>query len=159
MIGDVNVTELADRTGIEPRRLRYAVDHGIAPARNSRRLSPGRGVARSLTEEEALAVSLSALLLTAGLSRDYVIAFLRDFARREVAGRQPVSRGLQGLQEIALADGRYASLRGSGAEQGWRDLRDGSPAPEGYRPLVMGRINVQELRRRIRNEAGQGSTI
>ncbi len=156
---DMHIRELAARSGIEQRTLRYIVDHGTIPSvgkDNGRRGGP-----RVLSERNAIAVAVAALLLHAGLKRRFVEGFVRGLlSKRSTDANSPppgvewlVGRvgGAAAVLSLEIGDRRYVrNLSGSGADSmGWRDLLTGSTVAT-VAPLVIVRIDMVELRRRIR---------
>src|SRR4051794_16318914 len=66
----MDLLTLAERTGIGPRRLRYAIYHALLPAVPP--VDRGKGAVRHFTDFEAFGVALAAMLLDAGMKRDVV---------------------------------------------------------------------------------------
>ncbi len=155
----MNVAEIAERARIEPRAIRYVLDHGIVPA--VEKDTEKRGAPRVLNEEEALAVSVSALLLKAGLKRPLVRGLVRGMFERKTGGSSPVAEWLRkqpadddhGIEEIEIADRRYVRAIAKGAKPGaWLDLTTKKLVSDVYMPLVIAKINLVELRRRLHEE-------
>ena len=158
----MDLLEIARRTGIEPRRLRYAIYHTLMPG-----VSPvdvGRGSVRRFTEFEAFGIALAAMLLDAGLKRNLVTECIDLLARR--AGREtptndiPLFRAFasRGTARLDVADGRYVRLRiGStvgrkSPETAWERTNGGRPVPTDYDPLVLLSVNVTPLREALRGK-------
>ena len=66
----MDVSEIAERTGIAVRQLRYAIYHTLVPG--VRRVEKGGGAARRFTDFEAFGIALVAMLLESGLKREVV---------------------------------------------------------------------------------------
>src|SRR5690348_15055905 len=97
----MDLISLAQRTGIAPRRLRYAIYHTLMPGVS--RVDRGKGAVRHFTDFEAFGVALAATLLDAGLKRDVVSDCIDAVVRRY--GRETPQR------EVPL----YRMFMGSGA--------------------------------------------
>jgi hypothetical protein len=66
----MTLTDLADRTGLAMRQLRYVVDEDLLLGTD--RIRRGRGLARELSPADALGVACVAMLRAAGLRREIV---------------------------------------------------------------------------------------
>lgn len=149
----MNLSELADRSGIDLRRLRYVVDHVLVKVGDDA-AGTGRGWARVLTEEEAFGVATGALMLMAGLSREHLEGFWAGL-ERTLPGRRGILAwlgrpGHNAVEALEIADGQFIRAICPGApEPSWRQLRTHRAAGRNYRPLVVCRIAIGELRRRL----------
>jgi hypothetical protein len=142
----MDLTELADRTDLTVRGIRYVLDHGLLPGLRGRPRTPG--VARLLTEFEAFGVALAARLLAAGLSRRLTAAAL------SAACREPLPRDDQpgaplfvayraAGGELGVADGMFVRVRipratGAAApyDTGWVPATRSEPPPADFTPRV-----------------------
>ncbi len=154
----MDIRELAARSGIEQRTIRYIVDHGTIPGvgkDNGRRGGP-----RVLSERNAVAVAVAALLLHAGLKRRFVEGFVRGLLKRaNDANTAPIEvewlvgevGSATAVMLLEIGDRRFLRILDDteAASMGWRDLLTGSTVAT-FAPLVVVRIDVVELRRRIR---------
>ncbi|MBY0312873.1 MAG: hypothetical protein K2W85_12450, partial [Phycisphaerales bacterium] len=70
----MDLNELAVRTGLPVRKLRYVLDHRILPGRQS--VASGHGVPRTFTPFEGYAIALAARLLDAGVTRKLIATVL-----------------------------------------------------------------------------------
>ena len=75
----MDMAELAARTGLPARKLRYVFDHRVLPGLHG--TSAGHGVPRTFTDYEGFGIALAARLLDAGLTRR-VVATVLDVACR-----------------------------------------------------------------------------
>ncbi len=154
----MDIRELAARSGIEQRTLRYLLDHDTIPGvgkDNGRRGGP-----RVLSERNAVAVAVAALLLHAGLKRRFVEGFVRGLLNCSNDTNTP-PLGVEWLIRqvgsatavmlLEIGDRRFLRILGDteAPSMGWRDLLTGSTVAT-FAPLVVVRIDVVELRRRIR---------
>src|SRR2546429_7926187 len=76
----MDLAELATRTGLPPRRLRYVLDHRVLPGMKD--WGEGRGIPRVFTTFESFGIALAALLLECGLIRGLVASCLLKAAER-----------------------------------------------------------------------------
>ena len=113
----MDMAELATRTVLPVRKLRYVFDHHLLPGVGTD--LPGQGVPRTFTDFEGFGIAIAARLLDAGLTRKLVAVSL-EIACRQIAtqSRQidaPLLRiysGSNGVMEIGNA--QYLRLRGIG---------------------------------------------
>jgi hypothetical protein len=158
----MDFAEIARRTGIEPRRLRYVTDRGIVVADPA--IRQGRGVPRDFGARETIVVALAALLIDRGISKRVVSQFVEQLF--EMASKSADTRWLPrgespGMDEILLvelADNRYIRFIQvpSGTKRrsppwflfGKPDLRAG---PNGnlrsYQPLAWVSVDLAQLAR------------
>lgn len=156
----MDVAELAARTDVPVRRLRYAIDHRVLPG--MRHASPGHGVPRTFTEFEGFALALAALLLASGLTRKLVIALLSVTtrpvgparARTDVPLHQVFLRALGTLE---VGDGRQVRVTaarrpgfGPALDTGWLSLAASRDAPGDALPRVRVVVELGELARSVR---------
>jgi hypothetical protein len=151
------VTEISKHAAIEPRALRYVLDHGIVL--DSVEQDPERrGSPRTLDEVEAMAVSMAALMLKAGLKSKFVRGFVRAFMG--IGGNNPKGQSMRAFLErpvdknmverLDIADRGYIRfIKSPNADVGWKTLVNLKPAPEHYVPLSVVSIDLAELRRRL----------
>jgi hypothetical protein len=162
-VSTVDIAELARRTGIGARRLRYTLDHGVLPG--SRKASQGRGAARSFTDFEAFGLACATLMLEAGLRRslvhDCIHLLCGQHGRSTPVHEIPLYQAFQQCGAVSLEIGDGLNVRiwdGPGVapstlERTWRQAETGAILQEGYEPLVLVRINVGHLRRRLTGSA------
>jgi hypothetical protein len=160
----MDLMDIARRSGLEPRRLRYAIYHTLVPRVS--RVEVGRGSVRRFTEFEAFGVALAATLLEAGLRRDLTAECMEALARRlgrttTAVNDVPLYLALasRGTARLDVADRRYVRLRvgptagRKPSDTGWQPTAPaGATAPTGYEPLVLLSINITPLRDAIRGE-------
>ena len=150
----MELTTIAERTGLAPRLLRYVVYHGVLPG--VERLGPaGQGAARNYTRFEAFGIAVSAMLLDAGLKRAAVQACLAILCRKLPRGPVAVSAipllGAMhsgGTVGIEVAEARYVRLRMEGGtappylkDTGWLAPKGSPPPPADYDPVVVVSLN------------------
>ena len=153
----LDLTLIADRSGIAVRKLRYVLDHGLLPG--GKTASRGRGAARSFTPFEAFAIATAALMLEAGLKR----ALVRDCLAALVGapgakiGDVPMYRAFaaDGTARLEVGDWEHVRLLGTGRlpgstfDTGWLPLA-GRPVPaRSYAPLVTVALDVGQIRRKV----------
>src|SRR4051812_17625384 len=76
--GPMDIAEIAARTRLPARRLRYVLDHAVVHA--GQWPGEGRGVRRTFTRYEAFKIALAAVMLQCGLTRALARACLRAAA-------------------------------------------------------------------------------
>jgi hypothetical protein len=128
------MAELASRTGVPVRKLRYAFDHRVLPGATG--ASSGQGVPRTFTDFEGFGIALAASLLDSGLTRKLVAGVLTAVARALPNTREdPLLRAFQvQAGTLEIGDGRHLRLQvpkcrgiGPALDTGWRSLADGLP--------------------------------
>jgi hypothetical protein len=156
----MTLAELANRTALSLRQLRYVLDHGLVPA--GRIESRGRGAARTFTDFEAFGIACAAVMLQAGLRQAIVrdcIALLcriQDEKQRK-ATDVPLFRAFQATKAAKLEVGDGVNVRLSGAgtlapqdfDTGWRQVATGAELGDGYNPLIVISINLGLLSRLV----------
>src|SRR3954452_8719780 len=113
----MEIAELATRTGLPTRRLRYVVDHPVLPGMNE--WGEGRGIPRSFTTFEAFGIALAALLLESGLTRGLVTSCLFEaagrFKRTPTINQIPLYQAFLARSSwLEVGDGSYLRLHGQG---------------------------------------------
>jgi hypothetical protein len=155
----LDIAEIASRTGIAPRRLRYVLDQKVIPLGDD--ASQGRGSARRFSRYDGFALACAAFLLDAGLRRAVAtncMMLLGRFDRpspllHEVPLLWAYSRANSGVLEVG--DGINVRLwsgtnSGKGGQNtGWWQASTGAKLREGYEPLVTVRIDIAKLRQRL----------
>ena len=155
----MELAELAARTGLAARKLRYVLDHRLLPGRRGD--GPGHGVPRSVTPFEGFAVAVAARLLDAGLTRRLVataLATLAVAARGKPVGSAPLLAAFtSGGGRLEFGDGRGVRLSAPGrpgvqvaVDTGWRPLTLAERLPDGYSPMVRVTFDLDELAGAIR---------
>jgi hypothetical protein len=154
----MDIAELARRTGLPTRRLRYALDHRVMPVG---RVEEGRGIPRSFTAFEAFALACAALLLESGLKRRLVQACLHATAGRFTRATQireiPLYQAYSARSAwLEVGDGVCLRLHGKGQpgvgkdfDTGWQLLRKELAGPVKFSPLVLLQIDLTGLKQRV----------
>ena len=152
----MDLMSISQRSGIQPRRLRYVVFHLLLPGID--RAAIGKGSVRHFTAFEAFGLAFSATLLDTGLSRQFACEILAALAR-SLSRQQPVDQiplyqafASRGDVHIDVADRKYARVRGRDAlnralPAAWVPLEAGAPGwPDDCRPKVLIMIDLTSLR-------------
>ncbi len=159
----MDMAELAARTGMPVRKLRYVFDHRILSG--LRAGSSGQGIPRTFTDFEAFGIALAARLLDTGLTRKLVAACLDTACRRSESSAHradvPLLRAYTSAGGImAVGDGRYVRLSGSrrlgvGAafDTGWMPISRRGAAPDAYTPAVRVTVELGGLAQMVRGQA------
>src|SRR5690349_15868614 len=126
----IDLAEIAERSGMGRRKLRYVLDHALLPG--GKLASQGRGAARGFTPFEAFGIATAALMLEAGLKRalvrDCLARLCRTSDRRAVDA--PLYRAFAADRAALLevGDGQQVRLSGTGRlpgttfDTGWQPL-------------------------------------
>jgi hypothetical protein len=152
-----DLTEIAGRSGIAARKLRYVLDHALLPG--GQLASRGRGSVRSFTPFEAFGLATAALMLEAGLKRSLVrdcLAVLCRASGRNV-GDVPLYRAFVADRSARLEVGDWEFVRvvGSGRsprksfDTGWLSLADGVAPATTFTPLVTVTLDIGLICRRV----------
>jgi hypothetical protein len=153
----MDLVELSRRSGVAPRRLRYAIYHTLAPGVS--KVDVGRGSVRAFTNFEGFCIALAATFLDAGVKRDAVASAFYTLAgrygRETAVGDIPLFRifstGGRTMAEVRAGDGRYfRALAGATAgrrsvDTGWLPGKGVPDPPPNYEPTVMIAADVQRL--------------
>jgi hypothetical protein len=157
----LTLAEIAERTGIPRRALRYVLDHDVLPV--AEKASKGRGTAREFDERDALLVAAAALMFSGGLRRQTVKETMdllhtteprrnRYWAERAYDPAEAYER----LRRIEIGDGVnirpiYGPLPRVKIEeiQMWRQAGTDALLAADYRPLITVTIDMEKLRERL----------
>lgn len=152
----MDLMSIAQRSGIQPRRLRYVVYHLLLPGVD--RTAIGKGSVRHFTAFEAFGLAFSATLLDAGLSRQFahevLAALVRSLSRQQAVDQIPLYRAFasRGDVHVDVADRRYARVRGRDSlnrelPAAWIPLKaEGPGRPGDFRPTVLLTVDLSSLR-------------
>lgn len=152
-----DLAEIAERSGIAVRKLRYVLDQALLPGGNV--ASRGRGTARSFTPFEAFGIATAAVMLEAGLKRSLIrdcLALLCQGPSRNL-DRVLLYRAFTAdlAARLEIGDWEFVRLVGAGVspgksfDTGWLPLAKGAVPAEKYTPLVTVALDVGQIRRRV----------
>jgi len=157
----LEVSQIAQATGLPLRRIRYVLEHQVLPG--SERASRGHRIARSFTGFEAFGIALSALLLEAGLRREVVARCLASLVTTPIPPRFAKGQcallhayGSSGPIQLELGDAVNLRLVASTAKgdrvdnKAWRQIKTGAEVGESYSPMVAISVEIGRLRDLIR---------
>ena len=167
----MELQELARRTALPLRRLRYVVDHDLVPGLNYRLASDEAGRPRQLAQDAAFGVACVAALLQGGMKRTEATSFiaaLLDFPYRTKKGESwpghhILSRFLTagGDGHVRLGDGvnlwLELTIHDHLLDTGWRERRTGAALAKGYAPRLVIDLDVGWLRQGIFPSAEDGT--
>ena len=153
----MTLAEIAERTGLTTRQLRYVLEHDVLPGVQD--TSKGRGCERGFTEFSAFGIACAAMMFRAGLRRSTVkrcIAMLCPGRRK--FSEMPLYLAFMATGQAALevADSHNLRLESSGNlrahnfDTNWRQIDTGAVLESGYRPDVIVRIDVAKLRDKLK---------
>lgn len=155
----VDLQELADRTGLPLRKLRYVVDHELLPGMKFKISAHEAGRPRHFAQDAALGIALIAMLLDAGLRRTAAKEFVRallDLPMQD--GKGGIFRGYEVLRWMSdrgsevwveLGDGTHLRMKFDDWESGWLEPSRGARLDKNYRPITSLRVDLAALRDRI----------
>ncbi len=142
----MDLNELAARTGLPVRKLRYVLDHRILPGLQG--VASGHGVPRTFTPFEGFAIALAARLLDAGVTRKLIATVLGTVCRPTGSTQAPLDVPLfraytAEAGSIEIGDGLYLRLSapkrpgvGNALDTGWLPLESAENVGGDYIPLV-----------------------
>ena len=157
----LDLNELTSRTGIEPRRLRYVLDHKLVPRMRVESIKGKAGRPRTFTLVDAVCIVCAAHLLDLGLAHNTIRFFLGSLLQiNELANysRYPLPFSLLGgdLVAVELGDGKRIRFCGSHfSADSVRPRKRGNAADasdQNFRPTVIIRINMQRVWEQIHRE-------
>jgi hypothetical protein len=153
----MDLQQLHQRTGIELRKLRYCLDHGLVPDLHIQGAPNEVGRPRKFAEDVGFGIVCAAELLRLGLSHDRIRGFLR--------GLLSIKLGIEGGQKLALTavleracpakahlgDGLNVRIvvDEHGYDSGW--VAPGNPAKldPSYQPLSVLTLDIGQIRDRV----------
>ena len=161
----MDMAQLATRTGIPVRRLRYAWDHRVLPGLSSE--IAGQGIPRTFDDFEGFGIALAAQLLDSGLTRKLVAACLDVACSRPVRSPPKTDPPLlhayrATASELLIGDGRYLQIRAArrlgivnGIDTGWMPLTLEFVLPADYVPAVLVRVDLDRLVKSVRDDQSE----
>ena len=155
----MDVENIAQKTRLSPRILRYAIYHGVAAGID--KIGDGKGIQRKYTPFEAFGIAVAAKLMDSGFKRDLaqrcVSALVRHRTNATFNGR-PLAHALNmrnGEVYVDIADGKYIRLRGGSGHStintGWMAATTTGNAPAvNPEPDVLVSVTLTALRDALR---------
>jgi hypothetical protein len=152
----LDLATLTDRTGLEPRKLRYCVDHELVPEHTWHIAENEHGRPRQFDEVTAVLFVCSALLLQAGIRRDAV-----KWLMGHITGYQKpkpnslnlslVSYNIQNLKPLTVmaADASHCRWTTPDLDSGWIDVRAGFKRDPRFQPFVTITIDVMAIAKSV----------
>ena len=160
----MDMAELAARTGLPVRKLRYVLDHRVLPG--LRDTSAGHGVPRAFTDYEGFGIALAARLLDAGFTRKVVAAALDAACRPTGSTRAPADVPLYRAYivragSLQIGDGRHLRVRaqkrpglGNALDTGWFPMAPSGRVADDYTPVVCVAVELGGLARAVQEHRG-----
>jgi hypothetical protein len=147
----LSLAEISNRTGIEPRVLRYVLEHDAVPFAGN--VGRGRGTARHFSQTQAFILALAALMFDAGLRRSAVVALIGDLAHF-LGKNEPrfefTASDQQASMFVEIADGlNFRTRRIGGTTSDWLQIGTRASLGVTYRPLVVIGFDAAVLGRRL----------
>lgn len=150
----MDIAEIATKSAIETRRLRYALEHSVVAFGN--RVSRGRGMRRQFSDPESFILALAALMLDSGIRRHVVEFVVKDFSTFVMQEKGsldfPQTGSAARQMYFEIADGvNYRTRDGSvaGSQGTWTQTKTKAELANTYRPMVVITLDVAELHRRL----------
>jgi hypothetical protein len=167
--GMFSLAEIADRADVPLERVRYVLDSGILQGGRRRKRetgasSPGRGIARKFTRDEAFGLVIVVLMLEGGLRRRAVQDCLQLFRTSMAPGSRRLRdvtliRVLDDMAVVALEIGDGLNVRfvakdvpavvNTALPTHWIQPKTKLPLPD-YDPQLVVRINLAKIRAQFR---------
>lgn len=160
----MDMAELAARSGLSVRKLRYVFDHRVLPGLSG--TSAGHGVPRTFTDYEGFGIALATRFLDAGLTRKVVAAVLDAACRPTGSTRVPADVPLYRAYivqagSLEIGDGRYLRVRtpkrpglGNALDTGWLPSGPSGRIIGDYTPLVHVTVELGGLALAIQGRRG-----
>lgn len=164
----MELQELAGRTGLPVRKLRYVLDHDLVPGLKYKLASEEVGRPRQFSTDAAFGIACVGALLGGGMQRAAAASFMSamlDFRYRLKKGdiwqgsqilSRFLSHGTEGRARVG--DGVHLELDLKISEErlhtGWREPRTGAALAEDYAPRVVVELDLGRLRHEITAAAG-----
>ena len=155
----MDMAELAARTGLPVRKLRYVFDHRVLPGLQG--ASAGHGVPRTFTDYEGFGIALAVRLLDVGVTRKAVAAALGAACRPSGSTPGPAEIPLFRAYtlragSLEIGDGRYLRLRapkrpglGNALDTGWLPMMPSGRVVGDYTPVVCVTVELGGLAQAI----------
>ena len=150
----LDLATLSERTGIALRKLRYCVDHELAPAKTWFLSEDELGRPRTFDIVTGTFLACSAFLLEAGCRREAVKTLMSMVSRLVPADRRFLNVRLDdpfirssgpGLFEVG--DAFFARLTTGKKSTGWLDTRRNQPEPlERFNPRIIIAVDIGRIR-------------
>lgn len=159
----MDLQELANRTGLPLRKLRYVVDHNLVPGLNYKLAESEAGRPRRFAPDVGFGIACVTALLHAGLQRtaatEFVAAMLdvpfrwpsgkmlyghqvlSEFCRRGSEGRMFLADGVNVKIDVKISDATVPAK--------WCEPHTGATLAEEYEPRVVVELDIGRLRREI----------
>ena len=139
----MDLQELHDRTGLNRRKLRYCLDHGLVPGLNIEIAANQAGRPRKFHEDVGFGIVCAATLLELGLRHERIRHFLNGLLEITLKGEGTSKPALVAIFErrapavARLGDGVYVRLTVAdyGYDSGWVDPAGIHWPPHCYRPI------------------------
>jgi hypothetical protein len=162
----MDVQEIARRTGLPVRKVRYVLDQRVLPGMRGRPQTHLAGQPRSFTDREGFYIACAAVLLEGGVQRRTVVEVLARLPdlpwplpgsgdapqtlRQRAVGRprsavEALYLGGGGPALVLIGDAVNLRLQVGGVDTGWLEPRSLARLDEGYRPRVTIQLNLEPL--------------
>lgn len=146
---------LAEKTGIDRRKLRYCLDHELVPGLKIQITADEAGRPRKFAEDVGFAIVCAAKLLELGLPHDSIRRFLKGFSEIQLTGGSSalaaiLSHGHEPAV-VYLGDGVHVRLvvEELDYDSGWRSPGKRTRPNHNYRPEVTVGLDIGQIRRKV----------
>lgn len=151
---ELDLSTLANRTGLERRRLRYVLDHELVPRLKIAVVDDETGRPRHFAEDVGFGIACAVCLLDLGLAHETIRQFLSGLLKIKISPADTqgaLASILQSPQTPLHAHADFGGdgwvrLRVEGYDSGW--LQSGRPRkpPIDFEPSVIVRLNIGQIR-------------
>lgn len=151
----MDLTELADRSGVDRRKLRYVLDHDLVPELHIVIHDKEWGRPRYFAEDVGFGIVCAARLLEAGFRHDTIKGFLRALIEIKFKPGDPLPALAYVLQRQELpsyadfGDELAIRLRVGGHDFGWVTAVKKAKPIEFFDPVVTITLNIGFIRDQV----------
>ena len=151
---ELDLSTLADRTGLERRRLRYVLDHELVPRLKIDVVDDESGRQRHFAEDVGFGIACAVSLLDTGLPHETIRQFLSALLTVKIKpddAQRALASVLQSPKSPLIAHADFGGdgwvrLRVESYDSDW--LKSGRPRkpPVNFEPLVIVQLNIGRIR-------------
>jgi hypothetical protein len=163
----MELQEIAEKTRLPLRKLRYVIDHRILPGLRVKIDESAVGGPRYFTELEGFAIACATTMLIGGLKREAVILCMDGLAeltwegalysKRPGSNQQEQAKKMRelcfyssfygdGSATAMLADGENLRVQVKQRDTGWRQPKTLVRLDDDYKPVVILQLDLAQIR-------------
>lgn len=149
----MDLAELAQRSKLDRRKLRYVLDHKLVPELHIEIKDDEHGRPRHFAQDVGFGIVCAARLQEAGLFHDTIRSFLRALLELKFDKKDPQPAFAYVLQRDLPAyadwgDDEFARLRVDDWNSGWRRAGSGKPEKDAD-PVLVFTLNIGHIRDQV----------